>query len=203
MDKELFPEETIKIIQDVNRGLKRVSKLWQEYYNTPGRIATSIELAMEVDKRFRQLKFLFAKLVKLEKQSRINGMLILRASVQDRSKAPNDLLNKDNKVGFQIELYTEACYYLAFRLVSLVAKITRKPVIKSGAKGIVLVRNLLIEHSDKLGGITTVSFGHVGQFGAQVKPGRVAGEENGYHDRGLYKNLEEMLTSISRGISSK
>lgn len=200
MDESLFPEETLQTIHSVNQNLATVSRLWQKFYNTSGKSISNADLAIEVDKRFRQLKLLLSRIVKLEERARFNGYLVLQASMRDRSKAPNELLKSSNKIGFQIELYTETCYYLAFRLICVAAKIVGNPKIKSGSRGVILVRNQFIEHSEKNGGITTVSFGHVGPYGPQVKPGRTASQVNPYLDPGLYKNMEEMLTAISVGL---
>lgn len=203
MNKEFFPSETLDIIKRVRRLFSKCMRLWSVYVSS-GKAGDNTDLAQEAAKRLKQAKYLFDRVVSLEDQSRKSVPAMFMEIRSRPDGVPQKALRKDSKIAFKTELYTESAYYHSARLVDLVHFITKDKRVKRSSKGITMVRNNLIEHSQtSKEKVTSISFGHVGPYGPQVKPARPSHQVNTYHDPGLYKNLEEMLVAIHFCLSSK
>jgi hypothetical protein len=156
-------------------------------------------LSLEATKRLEQLSYLLERLYKLEQRMRVQIQRDFPTMVTAKILS-NKFFKKQEIVGKQIEIYTEAFYYLAFRLRAIIKLL---PNLKSfEAMGILIVRNKLIEHSqgqDSL--ITDSSFGHIGSNGPQVKPARSHGTIGKFMDKGLYANAEELINNLNNKLT--
>lgn len=154
-------------------------------------------LYFEAVKRLKQLEFLTQKIMAVESKLREQLDADLPQMI-GRKVLPKGFFEKQNQFETENEIYTESFYYFAFRLRSI---IKRLPGLKSfESKGIRDVRNHLIEHSDSPASeLTNLGFGH-GPNGPIVKPGRVMGQTDKFLDKGLYKNLEELLNNLNKKL---
>ena len=152
-------------------------------------------LSLEATKRLEQLSYLLERLYKLEQRMRIQIQKDIPTMVVAKT-LNGDFFKRQESIGKQIEIYTEAFYYLAFRLRVIIKLL---PNLKSfEATGVLIVRNKLIEHSqgqDSL--ITDSSFGHIGSNGPQVKPARSSKSVGRFMDKGLYANAEELINNLN------
>lgn len=201
-NKYLFPEESINLITEVTKALQDTRKLWEHYKNTKKwKEQYFYDLANEVSKRLTQIELILNKIVEYEDISRLIGQKVLLFSLQKPTQVPSDLLNEESKITTEVELLTESFYYISFRMISTISLILDKLHIKKRSKGILFVRNLLIEHPEKTSQIYTLSFANISPTGPLIKNARSKNDKGVYQDPGLYLNIKEMLNEIKIGLN--
>jgi hypothetical protein len=119
---------------------------------------------------------------------------------------PNLALTEDEresqtKASFELQLLTEAFYYFASR-VRTILKHHLKPIpglTKFECVGVRNTRNHLIEHAEgKDSQIFIRSFAWGGQQGPVLKAVRYGGQEGIFRDKGLYENAEEFRSNLEK-----
>jgi len=175
--------------------------------------------SMEVLSRLSQLDLLLNKVKLLEKdaefrrQSNIGKKPLHLQWIESLESSQNDynafplteeivdsLVNdSDVEQVLEIEVYTEAFYYFAHRLLKIIQYYPGLEKFK--AQGVTLVRNHLIEHPHGTDGVSAPSFGYGDTNGPAVKPGSFVGDERKIFDAGLYKNAEEFRTNLNAELA--
>jgi len=167
----------------------------------------------EILSRFMQLDFLLDKVRQLEKEAEVRrqtniGKKPLHLQWIDDIKESGDATAVplteeivDSMIdSFQqdqtqeIELYTEAFYYFAQRLMKA---IQYYPGLNNFvAPGVVIVRNHLIKHPYGKDGVSASSICYDGSEGPLIKPGSYVGQKRKSFDAGLYKNADEFRSNL-------
>jgi hypothetical protein len=111
-----------------------------------------------------------------------------RRAEGDLPAAKNGRINLDN-VATRIRLYGEAFYYFAWRAREALAKCG----VKFTPKGVLLVRNRMIEHPDKHDGILVLAWMFDCPQGLVLEPG---GPGTPGADPGLYPNAQEYIEKL-------
>ena len=170
----------------------------------------NLHLAMEVKKRLEQLDYLYKKIMDKHsrcmrlawrEQSRLEPLMqrVREVGGSITVQKSDDRLEID-KLMFEIELLTESFYYLAHRVRTLLTH-KSKPLPELSrfeCKGARDVRNKLLEHPEKDGGVFLQSFGVGGDKGPTLKVKRPAGQEMIFPDAGLKANATEIKNNLER-----
>ena len=157
------------------------------------------EDASEVLKRLAQMNRLLAMVVALDTESRAIVSRITEYAQHEEGEPPSaDLWHRTSAIGQDVEMFTEAFYYFAFRFREVVRKV---PGFKKfEAVGIRDVRNHLIEHPEKKSKVLGGSFQHGGAEGPVLKPMRSEAQKGIFVDRGLFVNAAEMHDELVRRL---
>ncbi len=116
--------------------------------------------------------------------------------INDSELAPSRRLDA---IMFEIELLCEAYYLLAWRGCECLAKL---PGFKNfSVVGIRDVRNRLIEHPDKKGGVFEWSSTYVSGIGLKLKPLPRRTGQPAHVDRGFWNNVMTFYADILNHIS--
>lgn len=167
----------------------------------------NVDLATEARRRLQQLEFLYNKIQnKHDRYMELNWRERRRIeSIRKRlgiSSGSITIARSDESVEmenliFEIETLTEAFYYLASRLRTLLRKGPFPRFHSFECEGARNVRNHLLEHPE--GGNSRIfaqSFGVGGEQGPTLKIERDAGQEHLFPDAGLWANAQEIKTNL-------
>lgn len=175
-----------------------IRKLLRKYQNTHQSTVTTIKshFMVEVIRKVEQVKFLISKVKSTEKKLRYNLDYKNPQMMPGETRPINKRqYNIEERLGREIQVYTESCYYFAWRLIVVVRLLLGKKSFD--VKCIRDIRNLLIEHPEKGNSmITSQSFGYIGPNGPVVKPARNSFESKVVLDKGLYLNIKELTEKI-------
>jgi hypothetical protein len=179
------------------------------------------DLVIELHERLRQLDFILYRVRVLEPaagfaQNRAHSILIAHAEQLKRRgmdfrddpypRGLNSLTRKEFEASsaarFELKLLTEAFYYFAERVRSILKKDKRaRPKIPGleafDCEGVRNVRNHLLEHPEgATSQIWSPSFGFGGSSGPCLKPSRSESTAGRLLDQGLYANAEEFRRNL-------
>lgn len=195
--------------------------LYENYYkinNNPLHIKPegfSISYTLEGIEKLYQLDFLCRKIFEYE-EILLNKIIgrneIFRAYVdfhRDRNMEINSSpeyhtiqqIEKDLHLDFEIKLYCEAFYYIAFRIRNIIRYSygLGKSFECSGVRN---VRNILIEHPEKFRyKIHNNSFESGGKDGPKINPSRNENDHT-FRDPGLFINAEEFKKNLGNTLTS-
>jgi hypothetical protein len=183
------------------------------------------DLASEVKERLLQLTFILKRVAEVERFSEIEfrqqqslemarlakaqgqtGPIVVMTSGTLSSKAFfNEFASHVAATVTEIRTYTEAFYYFAARIRSIVRNDLKPLPFLSNfeCEGVRDVRNYLIEHSDKRESrVLTQSFSYGAPEGPVVKVHRPPGQEGKFPDRGLYLNASEFAENFSKVLQA-
>jgi len=133
------------------------------------------------------------------------GAGISTASPTDLQLAfPPNEADRKNAIAFEIELFTEAFYWIGARLRTVVRLL---PELKGfEAEGVRNTRNKLVEHPEKIHSlILPRSLAYGGKRGPVLKPSRAPEVVNLFPDEGLVPNAEQfrdnLVAALDRAIA--
>lgn len=94
----------------------------------------------------------------------------------------------------EFEFFAESFYMRAWRLREVLREL---PGLKRfDSESIRSIRNFLIDHPDKRGGVLRRGVGFGGEDGPQLKIARDGDEQTSFVDRGLFLNAVEMRLNL-------
>lgn len=144
-------------------------------------------LALEVLKRLNQLSYIYRKLKEYEQ-------VLTKQSVEE-AKQSSYMMD-------EVEIYTEAFYYFAFRIYKILKnkKFNIFPGLNSfDAPGVRNVRNFLIEHPDISNDKAYLpSISLLGTVGPVLKIARRPDDERTFDDPGLWVNAAEFKNNLEK-----
>lgn len=148
----------------------------------------------EILKRLQQMSFSCDKASEYEKKI-IN-------LVQEKDFDFKLRLDEYNQLMFEAEYYVETFYFIAFRVREILKKKNSKylfPDLKNfESKGVCNVRNHLLEHPEKHGGVLTQSFGVGGDNGPVLKSVYSENDRPDSMDKGMWLNVSEFKTNLEQ-----
>lgn len=172
MKQQRFFDSTIRLFEDYRSKMIREKAAGYDS-----------NLSNEVHHRLRQLSFICEKVLYYEQ-------------IVTTPLVPKKERSKFTRLFDEGIVFAEAFYFFAWRIICIAINKT-KPLpglerLKKKAKGVVLVRNCLIEHPEKQKEkIFMVSYGWGKKDGPKLKVARPAGQTFEINDRGFWINAEE------------
>jgi hypothetical protein len=190
--------------------IKKFDRYWDKMAreSVPG---FNEDLAIEVNKRLKQLAWLYKLIARRE--SKCLELTLREHRRRDRLRKELGITSgsitfqhtrdsrKIDRLMFEIELYTESFYYLAHRMSKILQHPSKPlPGLQSfECKGVRDARNKLLEHVEKKDSkIFAQSFGVGGEDGPTLKIDREPGQENLFLDKGIRTNAQEMCGNLAR-----
>lgn len=191
------------------------------FESTPGELHR--HLSAEVKERLKQLDLIIRRARELEVKDQeihqcmrtamgqhgvtmITGNMLTEGKVGlDLANAVGDALKKAIDNSIEVRLFTEAFYYFAARVRSILRHESRPlPFLQSfECRGVRDVRNHLIEHPESAASqVFAQSIGYGGEHGPTLKTGRPAGERMAFPDKGLYLNAAEFKQNLEALLRS-
>jgi hypothetical protein len=186
--------------------LDETAQLAREYaacvYNL-GFVLTSIDLAQEAVARLDQLSFLL-KSAKVQDIVHIHLVDWWPGEVDESgTKSIDDpvFLYRWSYARFLTDLCTEAFYYFAHRLQTMLENHEGLMPFIDGyrpARGVLMVRNQLLEHPEKTSRVFNRAGSSGGHAGPAIKGSRFVYEPQEPQDPGLYMNAAELKEKVDR-----
>jgi len=196
--------------------------LFDDYYRLAdaGNVAEfNRDLGCEVRERLLQLDYIVDRVRKLEgiaKQATarheaafqahrddINARGIAYESVPlpENVKFTKEEMDAHSKAAFELKLFSEAFYYFAGRVRTILKKTGLPGLQGFECKGVRDVRNKLLEHAGEKQSVVVIqSFGWGAPQGPVLKAARYGGQEDVFPDAGLYRNAEEFIDNLDRSL---
>lgn len=177
--------------------------LYESYYRTNSETkGFNKDSAMEVINKLKKLQWLFNRIWNMEDEANYFSQEIVK-TVASGNQVPQERLVEHSSNELEIEILTEAFYYIAWRVLgSLLCHIF--PEIKGQVKGVDNVRNKLIEHPhDKDSKVFLLSFSHGGTVGPVIKSVRYTEQISIYPDKGLWPNIDEFLSKLIEVLKAR
>ena len=198
---------------------ENVSALFARYSHGLGKDPKfNRDLAAEVSERLNQLEYLVAHARELEEiltgpikriQAEYRGRLEdAKARGIDPQNVPPpqvsafmtpQIIQRDQRIQFELRLFTEAFYYFAGRIRTIFHnKAFPMPgMTRFDCRGVTIVRNKLLEHSEgRDAQVSMQSFACGGPQGPVLKAMRYTGQEDIFPDKGLYVNAAEFVAEL-------
>jgi hypothetical protein len=201
---------------------KATIALFDEYYrladakNVPD---FNRDLGCEVRERLLQLEYIVDRVRQLEgiaKQTvvrheaahqahlddiKARGIDYESVPLPDNVRLTKEEMDAHSKAAFELKLLSEAFYYFAGRVRTILKK-TELPGLQGfECKGVSDVRNKLLEHAgEKQSEVVIQSFGWGAPHGPVLKAARYGGQEDVFPDAGLYRNAEEFIENLDRRL---
>lgn len=149
----------------------------------------------EISKRFKQLYFVCDRIAACEKKI-LSMTDALSNPHSPRFSEFSDLL-------FETEFFVESFYFMAFRVSQILIKkhdhIYLFPALKNfEAPGVRDVRNHLLEHPERHGGVLNQSFDVGGNDGPRLKSALGEKDMPDSMDRGLWRNVNEFAGNLEK-----
>lgn len=206
---------------------KNVIALFDDYYrrldamNSPG---FNRDLGCEVRERLHQLDYIVDRvraleLITKEAFSRYETAFVAHIEdikrcgtayesvpVPESMQITKEEFEKHETASFEMKLLTEAFYYLACRIRTILrnSKAPLPGLTMFECEGVRNVRNKLLEHAEgKDSQISSQSFGWGAARGPVLKSIRYSGQEHIFPDQGLYTNAEEFRKNLEHLIHSE
>jgi hypothetical protein len=170
---------------------EKIKKEQQDTY--PGR------WLQEILKRLKQMSFSCNKVIEYE-----NKILeLVRTKDFDLKTCKNEY---DSRM-FEAEFYVESFYFMAFRVREILKKKDKQrylfPQLKGfESEGVRNVRNHLIEHPEKHGGVLSQGFGIGDDDGPRLKPGFGQNDRPESMDKGMGANASEFKHNLEKLLST-
>jgi hypothetical protein len=131
-----------------------------------------------------------------------NNLDIEKTPAPSNINMTEDESTKYQKLSFELELYTEHFYYIAFRLRTIFRNLPKLNKVESS--GIRDVRNKLIEHPDKDKDsqifIQSFGFGNT-ESGPVIKAIRYNEQTEVFPDKGLFINADELKLNLEKVLN--
>jgi hypothetical protein len=193
--------------------------LVEQYYCallTSGKASKLAEhLLHEVRGRLRSLQWTHHRLVQLDAKLDATGRarspesqpVVLKQIFSDGGR-PDCTTHRHAQLPFEIQdevrVLLESFYYSAHRVRDILrdGREALPGVASFEAVGVRNVRNHLVEHPSKKGGVLVPSIATGGPVGPQLKPLRWSLDESGTHDAGLHANAAEFATAFDASMSA-
>ena len=184
---EIEPNYFLSTIELFKRYKEKIKEEVPENY--PGR------WIHEIMKRLQQMSFACDKASEYE--TKIVNL------VQEKDFDFKLRLNEYNQLMFEAEYYVETFYFIAFRVREILKKKNNSkylfPNLKNfESKGVCNVRNHLLEHPEKHGGVLTQSFGVGGDIGPVLKLAHSENDRPDSKDKGMWLNINEFKTNLEK-----
>jgi hypothetical protein len=201
---------------------KTTIALFDEYYrladakNVPD---FNRDLGCEVRERLLQLEYIVDRVRQLEgiaKQVmarqeaahwahlddiKARGIDYESVPLPDNVKLTKEEMDAHSKAAFELKLLSEAFYYFAGRVRTILKKTGLPGLQGFECKGVRDVRNKLLEHAgEKQSEVVIQSFGWGAPQGPVLKAVRYGGQEDVFPDAGLYRNAEEFIQNLDRRL---
>lgn len=149
----------------------------------------------EVSKRLKQLSFLCDRIAAYEKKILKLSMTVTFTNIRD------ERFSEYANLLFEAEIFVESFYFVAFRVrETLIRRHSGAylfPDLKGfEATGVRDVRNHLLEHPEKHGGVLPQCFGLGGHEGPKLKSALRDGDTPDSFDGGLWKNADEFSRNL-------
>lgn len=176
-------------------------------------------LIVEAEDKLSQLNWLISKIKRIEKKSLSffekstkplhDHLEKCKRENLDPTKIPFDNSNtptqneleRELKRSFKSQMFSEAFYYFAWRLLVILKNLDGLKNIE--CEGILIVRNKLIEHSERKDSkITIRSFASGGSNGPVIKGVRYSHQKDTYKDKGLYINAKELRVKLEKALKN-
>lgn len=202
----------------------KVIALYSEYYVYNDKNQTESfnkDLASEGRRRIIQLNYIIDKVQQTDEEiDRIsqrhqksfgdwiryvheNGLDFSTTPAPKEIKMTKEEFDQHNKLTFELELFTEQFYYIAFRLRGIIRYLPG--LRKFESPGMRDVRNKLIEHPDKDKDsqvfIQSFQYGNK-EIGPVIKGIRYSDQVSIFPDNGLYTNARELRENLENIIES-
>jgi len=182
MKEQKFLDSTIRLFEDYRNKMKNKKP---KSYN--------LNLSNEIHLRLWQLSFICDKILHYEK-------IVTKptSSIEDRRKCTRFF---DEGI-----VFAEAFYFFAWRIMTITDHYTN-PLpglkgLKGRAKGVVIVRNCLIEHPERPEEkIFMISYGWDSN-GPKLKNVRPVGQSFEISDNGFWKNAKEFKDGLEKLLQS-
>jgi hypothetical protein len=191
--------------------------LVERYYWKHRRASTigfDAQRALEIRLRLRQLSFLYTHIDSEQNQAmapmerargpRTDGEVRIVVVTPLTEPADPDLAGYELPSRFggpdRLQLYAEAFYYIAHRILVLIRQSPKGlPGLQSfKADGVSRVRNNLLEHAHKKGGATIPSFSVSSAAGTRLRPVMQDDDPDRYVDEGLPANAREFRDNLTQ-----
>ncbi len=193
--------------------------LFDQYYRNQGKKETpgfNSGLGVEVRERLQQLNYIVSRVQELEliaTRTHYRCQAVLTAHIEDlerrgipykKASAPRFHITREEfeaerKASFEMKLLTEAFYYLAGRVRTILRnKQNPLPGLNNfECKGVRNVRNKLLEHAEsKDSSISSQSFAWGASRGPVLKAVRRIDQKHIFPDNGLYVNAKEFRDNL-------
>ncbi len=149
----------------------------------------------EIMKRFKQLSFVYDHIKAYE--NKIIGMT--NAVDYNQRKQSEEF----KRLLFETEFFVESFYFIAFRVREILRHKNKGSYIfpnlkRCDAKGVRDVRNHLLQHPERHGGVLNQSFSVGGNNGPKLKPGFSEGDAPDSMDKGLWLNANEFKANLEK-----
>lgn len=156
--------------------------------------AFNTDIATHVSTKLEQLKYIYLKIAALEESNNTRLRKIVKRL--DAGKKPfKGSTSGLPKSSFELQLYAEVFYYVAWRLIKMLN--VHIPGFRSfECAEIRLVRNNLLEHPEKGGHIYVNTFISGGKSGPSIKGVRPEYQAKVFVDKGFYYNVGEFLEKM-------
>ena len=182
------PPERQAILDNFRKVAEGLDAL-QLQYRQRGQDASFV---VEARLRANQLRYVLERFIQVESQHRA----LVKKMEESAAKDPKGHAARGNELhqlGYTIEFYGEAFYFFAWRMREVVRKVNGLRTFE--ALGVRNVRNWLIEHADKPGGVMARSFEFDCPQGFILK--RFGGPPNRKAiDQGLFPNAQEFVSAL-------
>lgn len=169
---------------------------FEEYERAAARRFNNVQthLAAEVRRRLAQCKWIESQLEAAETR-----LTSLAQGAVRPSAAEVALPEHARKLMFKIELLSETHYLIAWRASECLGSL---PGLRSFcAVGVRNVRNRLIEHPDKKGGVYEWSTTYVSGMGLKIKPSPDHSGQPRHLDKGLWNNVMEFYVEFLKRMT--
>jgi hypothetical protein len=149
----------------------------------------------EILKRLQQMSFSCNKVSEYEEK--------IMSLVQSKDFDFKLCMNEYNQLMFEAEYYVETFYFIAFRVREILKKKNDHkylfPILNTfESKDVCNVRNHLIEHPEKHGGVLCQCFGVGSDVGPVLKSAYSENDRPDSMDKGMWLNISEFRTNLEK-----
>ena len=181
LEKDYF-SSTLELFKQYKRKIKK-----ENPENYPSR------WIYEIEKRLQQMSFSCNKASEYEEKI----MTLLLSKGFDLNLCKNEY----DKLLIEAEYYVETFYYIAFRVREIIKKKNNSSYLfpelnNFESKSVCNVRNHLLEHPEKHGGVLTPCFGVGGDCGPILKPAFSKNDKPQSMDKGMWLNIKEFKENL-------